>query len=310
MSSLTPPLKWHGGKHDLAKWIIGLMPPRCKNPNDPDPADPGWLHYVEPYFGGGSVLLANDPEGISEVVNDLNLELTNFWRVLQDRDCFVRFAERVSAMPFSFREWSDATISQSRHLVQPSVSDAVAFFVLCRQSLAGRMQSFAPRTRNRTRRGMNEQVSAWLNSVEGLPAIHQRLQRVLILNHDALSVIRAEDGLRTLFYLDPPYLHETRASTGEYRHEMTEVDHANLLVTLGGAQVADLCSKHIRDSPYAWWYDAKPIQGSFLLSGYRSKMYDAVAEMCGWKRHEKNINNHAAGGKTKRVMTECVWTKY
>ena len=34
-SGLSSPLKWHGGKHYLAKKIIELMPPH--------------LHYVEPY---------------------------------------------------------------------------------------------------------------------------------------------------------------------------------------------------------------------------------------------------------------------
>jgi len=64
MGKLTQPLKWHGGKHYLAKAIIELMPPH--------------VHYVEPYFGGGSVLLEKDPVGVSEVVNDRNRELMNF----------------------------------------------------------------------------------------------------------------------------------------------------------------------------------------------------------------------------------------
>ena len=63
---LTQPLKWFGGKHYLAPKIIALMPPH--------------LHYVEPFFGGGAVLLARNPEdqrlwlpghkGVSEVVNE------------------------------------------------------------------------------------------------------------------------------------------------------------------------------------------------------------------------------------------------
>ncbi len=68
LNRISPPLKWHGGKHYLAAKIIAKMPPRCKRPNDPDASDPGWLHYCEPYFGGGSVLLANDPTDISELV--------------------------------------------------------------------------------------------------------------------------------------------------------------------------------------------------------------------------------------------------
>ena len=77
---LTPPLKWPGGKHYLAKDIIDLMPLHT--------------HYVEPYFGGGAVLLAKNPEGVSEVVNDLNGDLTNFWRVLQNESDFEQFAAR------------------------------------------------------------------------------------------------------------------------------------------------------------------------------------------------------------------------
>ncbi len=295
LEALTPPLKWHGGKHDLAKWIIGLMPPRCKNPNKPDPDDAGWLHYVEPYFGGGSVMLAMGPEGMSEVANDLNCELTNFWACLQNDEAFAAFQRRVDAIPFSKVEFDGANVEPGLCWDQLGgmTGRAVNFFVRCRQSLSGRMDSFAGITRNRTRRGMNEQVSAWLNCIEGLPAVHTRLKRVLILNDDALTVIRKQDGPRTLFYLDPPYLHETRATTGEYEHEMTEFDHSCLLNALVSKQES-----------------GGKLEGRFLLSGYRSDLYDDYATRFGWTRHEMKINNHAAGGKTKRTMTECVWTNF
>lgn len=282
-TKLTQSIKWHGGKHYLADRIVSVMPPRCKNPNAPAPDDPGWLHYVEPYFGGGSVLLAMDPEGISEVANDLSGELTNFWRVLQDQQQFQILKLWLDTTPFSESEFQIATGTDA---IGPT-TQAYSFFVGCRQSLAGRMQGFASITRSRTRRGMNEQVSAWLNAVEGLPAVHARLKRVLILNRDALDVIRQQDGPRTLFYLDPPYLHETRATNGEYgEHEMTRVQHLALLQTLGG------------------------IEGRLLLSGYHSDLYDKFAHDYGWKCHEFKIDNKAAGGKSKRQMVECVWTNY
>jgi DNA adenine methylase len=84
---ISPPLKWHGGKHYLAKRIVAMMPPH--------------LHYVEPYAGGLSVLLAKDPEGVSEVINDLNRCLINFWVVLRDENLFGRFRRFIEAMPFS-----------------------------------------------------------------------------------------------------------------------------------------------------------------------------------------------------------------
>ena len=93
-SRLIQPIKWHGGKYFLARRIVELMAPH--------------IHYVEPFFGGGAVLLAKSPVGTSEIVNDLNGELTNFWRVLQNRATFAEFTRIVNCMPFSEVEWNDS----------------------------------------------------------------------------------------------------------------------------------------------------------------------------------------------------------
>jgi DNA adenine methylase len=192
------PLKWHGGKHYLAARICALMPADC-------------IHYVEPYAGGLAVLLARDPKGYSEVVNDLNGDLTNFWLTLQGEKTFARLARILQATPFSETEFAQARDSLAEEDAGP-VRRAARFFVRCRQSLAGRMDSFAPLSRTRTRRQMNEQASVWLTAIEGLPGVHERLKRVVILNRPALEVIRTQDGEKTIFYLDPPCLHETRTA--------------------------------------------------------------------------------------------------
>lgn len=256
----------------MAKRIIDLMPPH--------------LHYVEPYAGGLAVLLAKDPEGVSEVVNDLNGSLTNFWDVLRSVEGFNLFIRRVETTPFSELEWIRAD-AMSDFPPSCNIERVWAFFVRCRQSMAGRMASFAPLSRNRTRRGMNEQVSAWLNAVEGLPEVHERLRRVVILNRDALDVIRQQDGKNTLFYLDPPYLHETRSTTNEYGDfEMTEEQHRELLTTLVS------------------------IEGKFLLSAYPSQLYKEFELLYGWKKQEFTLPNNASSGKKKPLMTECVYMNY
>jgi len=279
---MIQPLKWWGGKHYLAKKIIGFMPRH--------------LHYVEPYAGGLAVLLEKDPfdqskywgekgyeQGISEVVNDIHRELTNFWRVLQREDTFAVFQRQIDAMPFSQIEWEEAEVRQNP-LTDLNVEAAAAFFVRCRQSRAGGFKDFATLSRNRTRRQMNEQVSAWQNCIDGLPAVSDRLRRVVILNQPALDVIRQQDGAATLFYLDPPYLHETRATTGNYQHEMTEDDHRDLLAAI------------------------KQCQGTFMLSGYPNPLYDG--ELAGWRRQDFVIDNKASGGKVKRQMTESLWMNF
>lgn len=303
------PLKWHGGKNYLAKPIINLMPPRVKNPNAPKPDDPGWIHYVEPYFGGGQVMMELDPEGISEVAGDLNGDLINFWDVLKFPKAFKEFQRLVEATPFSDHEFNCARVFDT-----PTMSRewrAWAFFVQCRQSLAGRMKGFTGVTKTRARRGMNNEVSAWLTAIEGLPEVHKRLQRVLILNRPALDVIRGQDGPRTLFYLDPPYLHSTRATTGEYAHEMTAQDHANLLAALLGKYLGSViaAAKLPNIKPEQWWDTAKPIQGRFLLSGYRSDLYDLMARV-GVSRVGFDIANHSSGAKSKERKTECIWLNY
>jgi DNA adenine methylase len=269
MTALTPPLKWHGGKHYLATRIVALMPPHT--------------HYVEPFAGGLAVLLARPAEGVSEVVNDLDGRLTNFWRVLQDEGLFARFRRVVEAVPFSEVEWRDAADG----LADPDpVRQAVAFFVRCRQSLAGRMDTFAPLSRSRTRRGMNEQASAWLAALDGLPAVHARLSRVAVLCRDAVDVIRSQDGPGTLFYCDPPYFPDCRSDPAVYRCEMSAQDHVRLLKALA------------------------KVRGKFLLSGYDNVVYRYAAEKWGWTCHRFDLPNHAAGGPAKRRMEECVWANF
>lgn len=283
----SPPLKWHGdgGKTYLAKKIIELMPPRVKNPNAPAADDPGWVHYVEPFFGGGAVLLAQDPEGISEVVNDLNGELTNFWQCLQCERSFERLKRRLESTPCSQFEFNRSK-NPIRFEDKYDVGMAAAFFIRNRQSRQALGKDFATLARTRTRRGMNELPSAWLSAIDGLPEVHARLQRVVILNDDALAVIKQQDDTRTLFYLDPPYVHETRSATKAYKHEMNNEKHESLLQTLG------------------------TIKGRFMLSGYSNPMYQVYADRYGWRRVDFEIDNKSGGGKKKQMRTESVWMNY
>lgn len=265
---------------------------------------PKHLHYVEPYFGGGAVLLARDPnrnwmadgeqalpagaQGASEVVNDIYGELTNFWRVLQDERTFERFQHRISLIPFSEAEFDEAKLGDADGPLggDTAVARAIRFFILARQSRQGLMRDFATLSRNRTRGGINEQVSAYLGVIEGLPAIHARLRNVVILKQEALDVIRRQDGEHVLFYNDPPYLQSTRSAKDAYAHEMSEDQHRELLTVLAG------------------------ITGKFMLSGYPSELYSQFATQHNWVRWEKQVDNKASSSKVKQTMHECVWCNF
>lgn len=274
VSGLVPPLKWHGGKHYLAARIVAIMPPHT--------------HYVEPYAGGLAVLLAKSPDGVSEVVNDVDGRLTNFWKVLQDEEMFAAFHRLAEATPFSELEWQRARHSGAalrKHLTRNEmIQEATAFFVLCRQSLAGRMKGFATLSRSRTRRNMNEQASAWITAVDGLPSVHARLRRVVVLDRPAVQVIRSEDSENTIFYLDPPYLKETRSVPDVYGFEMSRADHCELL---------DL---------------VRTVRGKVMLSGYPSTLYDDA--LGDWNRRTFDLPNNAAAGKSKARETEVLWCNF
>jgi len=266
---LNAPLKYHGGKSYVAGWIIGHMPPH--------------LHYVEPYAGGLAVLLAKDYQGISEVVNDIDGDLTNFWRALASPTVFADFVRIVEATPFSQALFQEASAPVDG---ETDVERAVRFFIRCRQSRQGLRRDFATLSKNRTRRNMNEQVRSWLTAVDGLADVHDRLKRMVILNDDAVTVIMREDSPNTMFYLDPPYMHNTRVTTGDYAVEMSDDDHARLLAAI------------------------KTIKGKFLLSGYRNAIYDEAAAENGWRRVEREIDCKASGTKAKPKRTECLWMNY
>ena len=88
----------------------------------------------------------------------------------------------------------------------------------------------------------------------GLPPIIDRLMRVQIENAPGLEVIQRYDTTETLFYLDPPYVHDARGDTHAYYGEMTDADHtelANLLHEIKGrAAVSGVPQRTIR---FAIW---------------------------------------------------------
>lgn len=271
----TQPLKWHGGKHYLAKRIVAMMPPHDR--------------YLEAFAGGLSVLFAKPCEGIAEFANDTNGELVNFWRVMSNEFHFNRLQRWLQFTPLSEEVFED--VAGGEPFVAPKGAQscelkALWFFIRLRQSRQGLGKDYCTPT-SRTRRGMNEQVSAWLSAIDGLPEVHERLRRVEVWNRPATKAIKRLDSPTTLVYADPPYVHSTRSTVGEHGGcEMTDADHVELLHTLAS------------------------MRGRFLLSGYQCELYDEFASQQGWKRVDFDVPNNASGAKVKQRKTESIWANF
>ena len=230
-------------------------------------------------------------DGIAEVVNDLNSTLTNFWVVLRDyREELQRLLEST---PFSEIEWNkakrrlasctDVTMDGGPEDLTRMAAD---FFTVFRQSRLGIGKDYATPT-SRLRRGMNEQVSAWLSAIDALQEVSNRLQRVEIVNMDFIKFMQKYDHKNALHYIDPPYATKVRTTSGQYgEFEMTRKDHKRLRRTL------------------------PELSGKFMLSGYHDHNYDSWAEDNGFHAVERTTVAHSSNKKVKPKRTEVLWINY
>jgi len=259
-----PVLRYHGGKFRLAPWVISHFPAhRC---------------YVEP-FGGAAGVLVQKERAYAEVYNDLDGDIVNLFRVLRDPGQCARLVNQVLLTPYARDEFSAA--------YEPT-DDPVE---RARRTLVRAEMGFgsAGATKGRTgfridtRRKHGTAQELWRRFPDALTQVCDRLCGVMIENRPALSVIHQHDVEDTLFYVDPPYVMETRnvgARRGRYYNcELTDEDHAELLQQL------------------------RTVKGMVVLSGYPSGLYkDALQD---WAMTTTEARISSARGTA--IRTECIW---
>jgi DNA adenine methylase len=254
-SHLTP---WLGGKSKLAARIASHFPAHHT--------------YVEPFGGSAAVLLAKAPSQV-EVYNDMDLALSNLFRVLRDPELFKRLEEGCHNTAYSRAEFELA-----QQPTDDPVEAARRFIVRQRQSLDGSGRRWSYNIEEPSS-GAPSAVSRWLTGLDRLPALHHRMRRVQIESDDWLSVVQRYDAPRTLFYLDPPL--QVRNVYGEVVCPgFGEDDHQRLVDVL------------LR------------IVGMVVLSGQPSAAY-ARLEQAGWVRIDYNVSAHAIPRRDRRP--ECLW---
>ena len=258
MKTRRPALRYFGGKWRLAPWIISFFPEHRV--------------YVEPFAGGASVLLRK-PRSKIEIYNDLDEEIVNVFRVLRDETLSESLRRKIILTPFSRSEYLSAFESHSDPVERARRTIIKSFMGHGSDSVHMNHKSGF---RSKTSNPNTHRCAAldWVNYPPEIPLLCNRLRGVTIENKDALEIIKAFDGPDTLFYVDPPYVHETRQDRHNYRHELNDEAHGELLKVLNG------------------------IRGMALLSGYENPIYAGL----GWEKEE--IKALADGA---RERTECLW---
>jgi DNA adenine methylase len=234
-------------------------------------------HYVEPFGGGASIMLAKPPAPI-ETYNDLDSRLYELFKVLSDPVLYSEFERRVSLLPVSrqlYNEYrTEAKVAYAEGNVLEDcdiIERVIRWYYVAYQSFGGKWGGGYPFSVAESHAGMSSANSKWLKAVERLPAIHQRLQRVQI-EHDTWQKILARyDTPDTLFYIDPPYVPTTWDSTQKfYHHNMTIEAHTALVEAI------------------------LALKGHSVVSGYPNAIYEPL-EAAGWQRIEFSVTTNVSG---------------
>lgn len=178
---MTPIIPWIGGKRRLAKTILPMFPPHTC--------------YVEPFAGAAALFFMREPAK-AEILNDINGELVNLYRVLKHHlEEFIR-QFRWSLVSRQMFEWAKyetpATLTD--------VQRAARFYYLQKLAFGAKVESQTFGTATTARPRIN-----LLRVEEDLSAAHLRLANAVIEHLDWQACITRYDRPHTLFYCDPPY---------------------------------------------------------------------------------------------------------
>jgi DNA adenine methylase len=263
-----PPFRYYGGKQRYVLKILPWLPPH--------------LRYVEPFCGSAAVMFAKGVlfkgriEGFDyqEVVNDVNGDVVNFFRVCQDADLFEKLSRKLEFTLYARDEHRRAGELLKAPLESiDNVDRAWAFVTKTKTSFGGLLRGvFGIST-------LNEPRKASL----GLPKEYfDRIKKVHVEKLDAIECIKKWDCPQALFYCDPPYV----GTRQEHYKGYEQTDFERLLACLGN------------------------IKGSFVLSTYDNPAVPRDWEKFEFKATASIANRGKSGNSSVDLSrTECVFRK-
>lgn len=256
-----PIMRYYGGKFRLRHWIIEHFPAH--------------RFYCEPFGGAASVLMAKEPAPDGEAYNDLNFEVGNVFKVMRNPNKAEALKLLLKYTPYSQDEFKlAATFERCDSDVERARKTIVRSFMGVETSGTAK-QSTGLRMKNvKLTSGNYRNVSKeWAGYHEAIDSFTERLnQGVAIWNQDAFDIIDQFEAPETLFYLDPPYTHDTRAP--RYAVEFSQEQHERLIERL------------------------LTLDAMVVLSGYGNPLYERLNWHC-----EKKEAYALGHGKRE----ECLW---
>lgn len=198
--------------------------------------------FVDVFAGAGSITLRK-PRSKNEIVNDLNHEITNFFRVLRERNfellTLLKNTPYAREEYYRAREPHEDLIEQARRTVVKSwfgIGDSLDNETGFRVSLSQGGSTTEP----------------WVSYVDYLHIYANRLRGVIIENLDYRELLKRYDRPDTLFYFDPPYIESKRSKKHAYKFDWKLKNHIEFIELI------------------------QNLEGRVIVSGYNGEPYDKL----------------------------------
>ena len=254
-------IKYPGAKWGVAPWVISHFPEHRS--------------YLEPFFGSGAVLFTKSRSAI-ETVNDIDGDVVNLFDWLRKDP--ARLAHAIRFTPYARDEYDRAWAAQ--YTETDSFRRAVNFYIRMMMGHGFRTTGEKVGWKNDVQgREAAYAAKCWAKTPEVIIQAAERLRGVQIENRPAVELIRRFNYQNVLIYADPPYMLGTRQDRKQYRHEMTDDDHMELLEAI------------------------KAHRGPAIISGYDSDLYNR--ELKGWYK-----DGRTSFTQTASKRREILWMNF
>lgn len=254
-------IKYPGAKWGIAPWVISHFPEHRS--------------YLEPFFGSGAVLFTKERSAI-ETVNDIDGDVVNLFDWIRSDP--EKLAHAIRFTPYARDEYDRAWAAQYTEM--DSFRRAVNFYIRMMMGHGFRTTGEKVGWKNDVQgREAAYAAKCWAKTPEVIIQAAERLRGVQIENRPAVELIRRFNYPNVLIYTDPPYMLGTRQNRKQYRHEMTDGDHMELLEAI------------------------KAHRGPAIISGYDSDLYNR--ELKGWYKDGRTSFTQTASRRR-----EILWMNF
>lgn len=259
-TKIKTPISYYGGKQSMLKHIIPMIPKHNL--------------YTEAFCGGAALFFAKEPANV-EVINDINSNLINFYKVLKLD--YIELKKKIDATLHSRREHIFAQIVLDMSEYFNDVTRAWALWVLSKQSFASKLDgSWGYDKKSNT---MPKKITNAKKNFAELLGL--RLENTQIECNDALRIITSRDTTEAFHFIDPPYFNSNCGHYSGYNEQNFE-DLLKVMETL---------------------------KGKFILTMFPCEILDKYVERNGW--NVKKIERTISASKTARnKKTEIIVFNY